>query len=964
MKIKNLLLVPALCLLSVTVSFASGHVKHHDDPLRKTFIANPQQLHDNEYQQSLRNRLVWQNFVKNNGQWNVIFDESSGMPHRAFGKPVSVPGSDARTTAMNFMNNNLQEFNIPHASLKFRSVAAGSKYQYVNFYQEHQGLEILYSHVQIKMMHDYRVMQFGLDCYNNINLSTQPMLSDAAAIQFASNNVPGILNVTVTPNLKVLPVPGYHKYTFHLVYEIVVENRDAEGIPGKYYTLVDANTGAILYRSNQVNHIVANTDVNVSGTLHLTNPYDPATVEPLQNLKVVESGNTYYTDDLGFLGLTNTSATTATFSLEGKWVKVETFNNTPSWTVNLNPGANPVNIDANADLKQRTTYNSINDVHEYMKSKYPLFTGLDYALTANVDVAGSCNAFYDGSSVNFFAAGGGCNATSLVVDVCYHEYGHAINDKFYQSIGANFQNGAMGEGYADLWALGITASPILGIGFFDNDPNGFVRRYDIDKKVYPQDLVGEVHADGEIIAGAFWDTYLNLGNLQQMMDLFKETFYAGISDVDGTEGQLFQDILLETLTIDDNDGDITNGTPNYCAITSGFAIHGISMSAASGIDHVEVLSAAALSPITVTSVVQTLGSGSEVKGYYRIGNTGTWTLFSLPNTTGNNYEGTIPGQPNGTIVEYYMGIEDDCGTFLNIIPGGAAEANPNIPYYILVGFNQLLFEDFDAFFGNWIAGIPSDDATTGNWIIDEPIESFVGVGFVQPDYQNTPGGQFCAITGNASSPSAGAGENDVDNGKTTLISPDFDLASYTNPAITFYRWYSNDQGATPGTDFWQVAVSGDGITYVPVENTNVGDHSWRRFAFKVMDYITPTATVTVRFIAEDANAGSLVEALMDDIAVWDEIPLSLNETGAITVFSVYPNPASDQVNLNIGLSSEDVISLSILNNLGQEVYSFKENMPAGNNLFSIDTEGFADGLYQVKVSGTTGSQIRKLNVIK
>ena len=38
------------------------------------------------------------------------------------------------------------------------------------------------------------------------------------------------------------------------------------------------------------------------------------------------------------------------------------------------------------------------------------------------------------------------------------------------------------------------------------DPTISVRRYDQDRKVYPQDLVGEVHADGEIIAGAFWDT--------------------------------------------------------------------------------------------------------------------------------------------------------------------------------------------------------------------------------------------------------------------------------------------------------------------------------------------------------------------------------------------------------------------------------------------------------------------------
>ena len=424
MNLKKLSILICLFIMWSSASFSSGHVKNHDDKLRKTFIENTRQFPDQNYQNLLRNSPLWLKFVDKNGQWSVMFNESSGMPHKAFGKPVAVPGFDARSTAMNF-------------------IGTGSKYHYVNFTQEYQGLEILTSRVQIKMTHDYRVMQFGLDCFPNINVTIQPAISASGAMQFAVNNVPGVTSVTSSPDLKILPIPKFRKYDFKLVYEVTVENRDAEGIPGRYYTLVDASNGEILYRSNQINHIVANTDVNVSGTLYLTNPYDPSTVEPLKNMKIVESGTSYFTDNSGFLGLANTSATSATFALEGSYVKVQTNGNTPSWSVNLTPGANAINIDGNTDIKQRTTYNAINTVHEYMKTKYPLFTDLDYALPANVDVAGSCNAFYDGTSVNFFAAGGGCNATSLVADVCFHEYGHGINDKFYQSNGDNFNNGAI-----------------------------------------------------------------------------------------------------------------------------------------------------------------------------------------------------------------------------------------------------------------------------------------------------------------------------------------------------------------------------------------------------------------------------------------------------------------------------------------------------------------------------------------
>lgn len=941
-----------------------GHVAGYTDPLKKTFIENPKQLPDLTYQNSLRSAGYWQEFVAGNGHWNVIFDESSGMPQRAFGKPVSVGGSDIRSTALNFLNSNLSGFMIPMSTLEFRSEVSGGKYHYANWKQQYQGLEVLYTNVQVKMTHDYRVMQFALECHRNISVDVNPALSPQAAGAAASNQVQGITGISVHPELKILPVPKFRKYDFRLVYEIHVSAMNAENIPARYYTLIDAHSGEVLYRANEIMHMAANTDINVTGSLYLTHPYNPVTTEPLKNMKIVESGTTYFTDNAGFLNLSNTSNTTATFSLEGRWVRVRSNNVTPSWSVNLTPGANNISIDASTNIRQRSTYNSINEVHEFMKSKFPAFTGLDYPLPANVDVSGTCNAFYDGSSVNFYSAGGGCNATSLVSDVCYHEYGHGINDKFYQSIGFNFQNGAMNEGYADIWALGITGSPILGIGFFDNDPAGFVRRYDVNKKVYPQDLVGQVHADGEIIAGCFWDTYLNLGNLNQMTDLFKETFYAGITGPDGTEGTLYRNVLIETLTVDDNDGDITNGTPNFCDITSGFAIHGINLSAAISLTHVEAIQAAEQTPVSVTATATGVGTTTAVNVFYRVGNTGAFTSVSMSNTGGNNFEALLPAQPKGTIIEYYLAMEDNCGTLTNITPSKANETNPNIPYYIMVGFDLLLHEDFDAFAGAWQTGQPGDNATTGEWIIDVPVPSYVGNALVQPDVQNTPAGLFCAVTGNASSPSAGAGENDVDGGKTTLMSPEYDLSTYTNPAFSYHRWYSNDQGATPGTDFWQVAISGDGVNFVPVENTNVADHSWRRFAFKVLDYIQPTSTVTIRFIAEDAAAGSLIEAALDDLKLWDELPTSLNDVSAIATMTLFPNPTAGSFNINIGLVKSEKVNVAVINSLGQTVHEYEQEMPAGNNLLTLESEHFTNGIYQVQVKSGNALISRKLSILK
>ncbi len=153
----------------------------------------------------------------------------------------------------------------------------------------------------------------------------------------------------------------------------------------------------------------------------------------------------------------------------------------------------------------------MNRIHDHCKSWMPTFTGMDFQLTTNIDLtSGDCNAFYDGSSINFYAIGNGCNATSLLSDVVFHEYGHGINDNYYQSQSSFFFNGAVGEGYADYWGISLGNSPVVGVGFYTDNEDG-IRRYDTERKVYPQDIVGEVHADGEIIMGAWYDTHLLMG---------------------------------------------------------------------------------------------------------------------------------------------------------------------------------------------------------------------------------------------------------------------------------------------------------------------------------------------------------------------------------------------------------------------------------------------------------------------
>ena len=882
-------LILAVLTVLTSNSFASKH-NHTDENevrfIKENTVLNPQ------YQQELRNSILWQDFRANNPDWFVIFNENNQLPHRAFGAPISVNNLQSFLSLNNFiMPNDLRE----------KTNVRNEKYINKTFIQYYNNLEVLGSKLYAKFSLNNELVSFGLDVFNDINISINPTVTEQNAISSATSQIANsITAVNVNESLKILANPKYRTYNYHLIYEVTFSTKIEEG-PANYICYVDAHTGELLMRKNTVMYEAPPTGTaTVSGDVYTTNPYNPAVNKKFADLKAIDQNTNinYYTDNNGEVILPSNIGTQIRYKLEGLYANVETIGSTPDIFQNLTSSSTILFDNSNSTIQERTAYWAVGEVHSHLKNIFPTFTGLDASLETNIDEAGSCNAFFAGSSINFYAEGGGCNATAKIPDVVYHEYGHAINSGRYNS-GSGMWNGAMNEGFADIWALSLTNSPILGAGWDLVDPTISVRRYDQDRKVYPQDLVGEVHADGEIIAGAFWDTYLNLNDMNQMLDLFKYTYDSGVDGADGLEGTIFTDILLEVLYADDNDANLTNGTPNDAAIVSAFALHGITLLSNAVISHNPVSVAAGNSAINISASVGitypwALGSADC---YYRLNDTNSWTNMPMSGTS--SFTTTIPAQPNGTVVAYYISLTDNYGNESGVTPVAANLApvnNANLPYFILVGYELSEEEDFDFSFGFWQTGTTNDNSTTGMWEIGSPIGSFADPSdpstICQTDAQHTIGGFQCAFTGNAASTNDGLGTNDVDGGHTTLLSPYYDLTSYTNPAFSYYRWYTNSpaSGANPGADWWQVLITDDGVNWHYVENNKSSDISWRKFAFRITDYVNLTNNVQLKFIASDSlhlgqylDGGSLIEAAVDDLMLYEVATstTSINNANAI-----------------------------------------------------------------------------------
>ncbi|MDX9752105.1 MAG: hypothetical protein RBT71_13580, partial [Flavobacteriales bacterium] len=715
-----------LCAMVATAA-AQGSDRH-----QVNYIDHRQTVADPEWQARLRTRPAWQQFVAAHPGWAVEFDEALHKPHRAYGPGIAVAGTTPLDRAWSFVQDVLAPFGIPYDELVHRSTVTTGKFHYVHFFQVHEGMPVLHSRLLVKMDHAGRVLSFGAQVHDAITVGTVPAITAEQAMATAAAGI-GEGAVAEALGQHVLPVPRGRTMDHRLVHTVMVRTDAAQGVPARYRCHVDAHTGELLYRWNEVlDHARcsgrghaddAAAQALVQATVHPLGALHPTATAPLPHLRVTVNGEFAYTDADGLLDTGANGPVQATVALRGRWSNVRTNGVTPSLVVTLEEGPNTVSLDDVSTVQQRDAYYFVNRVHERMKHVLPDFTGLDTPLPTNVDLTtGTCNAYYDGESINFYAQGGGCRSLATLGDVVYHEYAHGINDKFYQSLGGEWQNGAMHEGYADVWALTLTDQPVLAQGWQLNSTESYIRRYDQDPKVYPADLVGQVHADGEIIAGAWWDIYQLLGDQELLLTLFAEA-YPGLQATapNGQEGIAFREVLLDVLQADDDDGDITNGTPNGQAIVEGFALHGITLLSNVDMAHVPVEAAPGQTGIAIEAEVDVQFPASlylaGVRAFYRLNNETGWSSVLMAPAGGDLYAAELPAQPAGTIIHYYLAVEDVFGALSSVLPVGAAMADPNLPFNILVGYDLMATEDIDFHneLGEWAHDLPTDNATAGQW---------------------------------------------------------------------------------------------------------------------------------------------------------------------------------------------------------------------------------------------------------
>jgi hypothetical protein len=509
-------------------------------------------------------------------------------------------------------------------------------------------------------------------------------------------------------------------------------------------------------------------------------------------------------------------------------------------------------------------YRHVNTVRDFIRDTDAGDATADFLATSNVNLASTCNAFFNGGSINFYTAGGGCVNTAYS-SVVAHEYGHWLNVLYGTGNGPD----GMGEGNADVFSLYTFDDPVLGRNFCGV---GCAVRNGTNTRQYCGDgnggCYGGVHNDGEVWMGAAWKVRRNLntslGNAAG--DAASNALFIGWMNA-YNQTQIDSIIEIQWLTLDDNDGNINNGTPNYQDINSGFLEQGFP-----GFD---------LPFVVFSNVTELADTTNEASPYvvnadivtqinppvmnptlhYRVNGVGGFQTRTMAPTGGDGFTALIPPQAAPAEVEYYLRAEDAAANSQTF----PADAPSDTLFFRVGTITPFLFTDFEA--GNnegWTVGDTGDNATTGVWVRLDPN----GTAAQSEDDHTVNPGVLCWFTGQGAV-GGGLGDNDVDNGKTTLKTPIFDLAGQSSVRISYWRWYSNNTGSAPNTDPFVVDISNNGgANWVNVESITTGPETnggWFKHSFSVPSLIATTSNMQVRFVAQDLGSGSIVEAMIDDV---------------------------------------------------------------------------------------------------
>lgn len=776
----------------------------------------------------------------------TVWHGAYGVPYRVFGpgaQLLPVPGvqtlEDARAAVARLIERHGAWLGVSFSDMRETHRGEGRFVMSLAYQQMVRGIPVWNAYLKFTFNRgDGGLAIFGSEAIPGLRVDPRPAIDrDAAIASFMQLTGwrPQLGHMHHDPYLEIAPgSDGVYRLAWKVTGEF-------DRRPEAWSIWIDAATGGELMRESQVHYcgfggdgkdsaegspaaapLIGNVSAWLSpkpGGLGAANPQQ---LLPMGNIRVNVSGVGFaFTDANGDFSIpfAGTTPQTATISLaNGQWWSTLTDDTgTPiqSQTVTLTPGvASNIVFNVSRTEYETAQVNAVEyagEIHDYVKSVVPTMSAIDAPVTIRVNIDDSCNAYFSGSSINFYRLSGSCNNTATA-SVVSHEYGHSVDSR----------NGGIGssprtpsEGIADVHSLYLLDDPNIGLDFYQASRPGI--RDGRNTLTHP--LTGSsqaVHTFGQPYMGWSWDLLTEA-----------RATYGGSVGYQIAETTMFEsivlnprdmlDYILDAYAANDNDSDLNNGTPNIDVLAKASSrrhfirpvYHPIKFTHTPLADQTS-----GASGFTVdVDVTTTIGSLASVVLNFDPG-TGAFSAIPMTNVGGNTFRASTPAVADRRVARYNIVASNTTGNTYRL------PAEVNDAFVVAVGDKTSRFADgFETANANWTFGT--------NWSRHTPF----GRNY---DPNAAASGNFVAGINRS-----GTDERQPTSSATrSLTSVAIDNSAGTGTRLRFKRWATNSSGGA-----CNVLVNGSSVLAATTPN----DQAWKTFDLDVSGLADNNAAVVIRF---------------------------------------------------------------------------------------------------------------------
>jgi hypothetical protein len=494
------------------------------------------------------------------GSWDIDLDPVLGTARAIAGE--GIPATPADVDALLAAHRDL--FGLEDAAPPESVTSADGRLVAITYLQRHRGVPIVGAHLGVTLVDGRIALIQGTTYRVPPALEVAPRTSLRAAIAIADNRLVRADELDrADGRLVIVPerMIGRHHdpAAFRLAWEVTAW-RGARRV----HAYVDATS----------NDFVAAHDANLydyAGTA--TNRVDERTVGdtvltiPASDLRLQTVRGGITTDATGAFAVRGFSIgpMAVTANLRGTFVDVKNVSGPSATFVGMLWPDRPNGLawnEARSLPEERDVFRAVNTTSRYVGTVFKDVPWMNTPVPANVNLRSTCNAFWNGLSINFYREGGPCNNTGRIFDVVAHEWGHGLDDNMPGGI----LDGALSEFIGDLLGFLQTDSPLIGPGFFKT--GGEVR--DLEDPAYRcfDPKKREVHDAGQLLGTVVWDVYKDLKAAGVTGEHLKRLLVLPIAIA-----QQRAHWYRAMLAADDTDGNLANGTPHECLIYRQFVAH-------------------------------------------------------------------------------------------------------------------------------------------------------------------------------------------------------------------------------------------------------------------------------------------------------------------------------------------------------------------------------------------------------